>query len=170
MSGSPHAAHARLLAAHPRWLGAALGFAIAGVFVIGAAVLDALLELRIAGTLLIPSMLAGTLGGTLVGSRAAGTDWTPASWTRFTMRLRLACLAVVIGAFAVAAQWALDGYFSSDPNGGLAQLLVGIPALTALGILGLGPVFLPFAFVAAFAWTEVMRRLAPPGAYRRGHA
>jgi hypothetical protein len=145
----------------PRLVGSAVGFAIAGVLVVAAAVLDTFGGNPIFPTLVVPTILAGTLSGGVIGRRAADGTSQATSWSRFTIRFRLALLAVVIGAFVIASQWALAGYFSSDPNGSLARLLVGIPALALLGILGLGLPALLFTYPAATVWTWLLARLGP---------
>lgn len=150
---------------HPnaRWLGAAVGCGISTCIVVAAGLID--LSSRGNPTLpwlLAPTMLAGTLGGALLGPRAVRGDWVASAGSRFLIRLRLAVAAVVIGACVVGLQLGLDSYLRSDGAASLLGNLLGGLLIAPIGIVIYGPFVLPFTYVAALVWTWVMRRQAPP--------
>lgn len=144
---------------HPRAVGALVGFGIAGVLTLAAALSDQVSSGNpILPTLFAPILLAGTLGGAAVGRRAGDPAWTATRGSRFRLRLRLAVMAVLIGAPVVALQIGVDSLLRGY-TAGLLDLLAGVLVITPVGIIFVGPFALPITYASALVWSWFMRRV-----------
>jgi hypothetical protein len=151
--------------ADERWargVGGRVGLVVAG------AVIPVEFALRIptpdpSTTLLItclPTIVAGWLGGRLVGAWALRAR-TTRTWIALVLRLGL--LAILIGAPIVAVEIAIVGVIS-DVTTGLIPVGLSIPnailatvVLTALGTTFVGPFAALGTIPAAAIWAAVMR-------------
>ena len=144
-----------------RGLGASVGFVGALGVVAIAAALDAISdENPILPTLAWPIVVAGAIGGWLVGPRAVVAR-SRSDWVRTIVAL--AAWAVAIGAAVIV----IGVWFSSADNSGSPRpeyLMRSAPLMIvtwALGVLLAGPMTLPFTLAAAGLWAALMARLRP---------
>lgn len=110
-------------------------------------------------TLFAPTLLAGTIGGAILGPRAVRGGWVATAGSRFRIRMRLALAAILLGAPLVGMQLGVDSYLRNQENASLLGNLVGGILLAPIGIIVYGPFALPFTYAAALVWTRVMRRV-----------
>jgi hypothetical protein len=110
---------------------------------------------------ILPTLASGWLGGRMVGPWAlrARTRW---NW--IVVVLRLALLAILIGAPLVALEVAIVGV-SGEAAGGLTsrvlvipKVLLGTALLTALGTTFVGPFVALATIPAATIWAALVRR------------
>lgn len=146
-----------------RWLGALVGFGVAGLFV--AAGFQVLLGQPIAGASLfwqqgVPTLVAGTVGGWMLAPRA-GRASTRRAW--LGVILRLAILTVVLGSLGVGLALGFETAIR-DQTETVLIVPIGIAYglfLGALGIGFLGLFVLPLTLLAAVVWASVMGLLRP---------
>jgi hypothetical protein len=145
-----------------RRLGAAVGFGVGIGLSLAVGLFDSVSgEEPALPTLELPMLLAGTLGGWIIGPRAMRArtrrDWVGAVW-------RLACLAVLIGDVVVAYQIS----FHRPPGTPIVALSEQVGAtfvLAALGLVFFGWLAIVCTSIAAGIWAgcmrSVRRRFAP---------
>ena len=145
--------------------GRALGAAVGFLGALGIVTLIALLDAARGRDPYVPYVgwpivIAGTLGGWLVGPRAAVAR-SRLDWLRAT--LVLACWALVIGAAVTVIELVSGpaGIARYEPS---SDVIAQAPLLVLTWIFGIvvaGPATLPFTFVAAAVWAALMARLRP---------
>jgi len=133
----------------PRARGAAVGclVALACAIVTGASFMG--MGLPSEGVALV-SVVAAATGGWLLGPRAARASRV-IDWVGIT--LALAFLTMVFGAIGVAL---LAGVSDRNTGGGPTDLLIGVVALSLLGMLFFGWVAVPILLAPAAIWTVLM--------------
>lgn len=106
------------------------------------------------GTLALPTLVAGSLGGWIFG---------PVAWNARTDRawlmpiLGVAIGAVVIGAFVVGLELGIPAASQAAGPGEAMQIAVGLLLVTVLiGVPTLGLIMLPFTLAASAIWALVM--------------
>lgn len=145
-----------------RLLGLVVGLAVASLFAAAAVGLQAAegpMEPPV-----IPTLVAGALGGWLVAPHAV-VEHDRKGWVALVIGFGL--LAVAIGALVTALGLAVASLASPLATTGapdLGQALVGVVLgtveVTLLGLIVFGWLALPFTVAAAAIWTTTMRALA----------
>jgi hypothetical protein len=141
-----------------RRLGAGTGLGLATLWLIPAAIAtgDAAALLTVA----IPTLLAASAAGWLIGPRAVKAGTRGESFLAIFL---MALTGIVIGAILIAAMIvalaALEGASSPAFARGItiASLIAAWPAVASAGILLVGPFVLPTALVASTIWYFALR-------------
>lgn len=145
-----------------RSIGAAAGFGVCALCL----VLDALFDSVASGnatlpTLARPVLVAGVVGGWLIGPRAMRArtqrDWVGAMW-------RLAAVAVVLGDLVVCTQIATSGTHATGEGEviDVAELVSASLVLAVIGLVLLGWFALIVTSVAAGIWAISIRVIRGP--------
>jgi hypothetical protein len=135
----------------PRALGAAVGcvIALACALVTGSEFMG--MGLPVDGVALVSTIAPGS-GGWLLGPRAARATRV-SHWVGVSVGL--AFVTMVMGAVGVALLAGVSG--GNTLSGGAGEFLIGVVALSLMGMLFFGWIAVPILLVPAAAWSVLMR-------------